>query len=330
MTAQGREHPGQQPGADDADLLVLDHANDLQTLRRYQETYAYDAGGNLQQISHQPLGAGPPGWTRNYHYATDSNRLLGTSLPGDPAGTFSAVYSHDAAGNMITMPHLAQLGWDHDQRFVFADRGGGGQVYFAYDATGRRIRKAYEHGGFVEERIYLDGYELYRNRNRTTSAVVLERQTLHVRDAGRPAVLVETKTIDTSIPGFTPTTRQRYQLADHLGSTAAELDPGGGVITYEEYLPYGGTSWQASTTRPGCTTTAPATTRHGSAAGPAPTPAASSMGSTSIATRATTPSASSIPTAARPSSKRGCESSGSDGRHGRTSAGYSALTIKGY
>ncbi|TMQ13274.1 MAG: toxin [Deltaproteobacteria bacterium] len=249
VTAQGREHPGQQPGADDADLLVLDHANDLQTLRRYQETYAYDAGGNLQQISHQPLGAGPPGWTRNYHYATDSNRLLGTSLPGDPAGTFSAVYSHDADGNMITMPHLAQLGWDHDQRFVFADRGGGGQVYFAYDATGRRIRKAYEHGGFVEERIYLDGYELYRNRNRTTSAVVLERQTLHVRDAGRPAVLVETKTIDTSIPGFTPTTRQRYQLADHLGSTAAELDPGGGVITYEEYLPYGGTSWQASSSR---------------------------------------------------------------------------------
>jgi RHS repeat-associated protein len=245
-TAQGREHPGQQPGAADADLLVLDHPNDLATLRRYQETYAYDAVGNLEQVSHQPLGTGPSGWTRVYHYATDSNRLLGTSLPGDAPGVFSAAYTYDAAGNMITMPHLAQLGWDHEQRFVLADRGGGGEVYFAYDASGQRVRKAYDHGGFVEERIYLDGYELYRNRNRTTGAVALERQTLHVRDAARVAVLVETKTIDTSIPGFTPTTRQRYQVANHLGSTAAELDASGGVITYEEYFPYGGTSWQAT------------------------------------------------------------------------------------
>jgi RHS repeat-associated protein len=246
VTAEGREHPGQQPGADDAELLVLDHPNDLQTLRRYLETYVYDAVGNLAQVSHQPLGAGPPGWTRAYRYATDSNRLLGTSLPGDAVGRFSAVYSHDAAGNMITMPHLAQLGWDHAQRLVFADRGGGGQVYFAYDAGGQRVRKAYEHGGFVEERIYLGDYEIYRNRNRSTGAVAMERQTLHVDDAARLAALVETKTIDTSIPGFTPTTRQRYQLANHLDSTAAELDDSGAVISYEEYFPYGGTSWQAS------------------------------------------------------------------------------------
>jgi RHS repeat-associated protein len=246
QNAEGREHPGQPPDADDADLLVLEHPNDLQTLRRYQETYAYDPVGNLEQLSHQPLGAGPPGWTRQYNYATDSNRLLGTSLPGDAAGTFSASYGYDAAGNMITMPHLAQLGWDHNYRFIFADRGGGGQVYFAYDAAGQRVRKSYEHGGFVEDRIYLDGYEVYRNRNRATGVVALERQTLHVNDATNATALVETKTLDTSIAGFTPTTRQRYQLATHLGSTATELDDTSAVITYEEYFPYGGTSWQAS------------------------------------------------------------------------------------
>ena len=96
-------------------------------------------------------------------------------------------------------------------------------MYFVYDATGQRVRKAYEHGGFVEERIYLDGFELYRNRNRSNGAVALTRETLHVVDAGQLAVLVETKTIDTSIPGFTPTTRQRYQVANHLGSTVSEL-----------------------------------------------------------------------------------------------------------
>ncbi len=246
VLAEGREHPGQQPAADDVPLLVLDHPNDLTAIRRYRETYAYDACGNLGQLSHQPLGAGPAGWTRRYHYAADGNRLLGNSLPGDADGTFSAMYSHDAGGNITAMPHLAQLGWDHNNVLRLADRGGGGQVYFACDGSGQRVRKSYEHGGFVEERIYLDDYELYRKRNRTTGQVELARDTLAVTDTARAIALVETKTVDTSIAGFTPTSRVRYQLGDHLGSTAMELDDAGAVISYEEYFPYGGTSWQAS------------------------------------------------------------------------------------
>jgi RHS repeat-associated protein len=245
VSAEGREHPGQQPTADDTPLLALDHPNDLGALRRYQETYAYDPVGNLLQVAHVPLGPGPEGWTRGYRYAADSNRLVGTRLPGDDDDTFSASYPHDAAGNMITMPHLAALQWDHAHRLQLADRGGGGQVHFAYDAGGQRVRKAYEHGGFVEERLYLGSYEVYRKRNRATGQLALERQTLDVAAAATVA-RVETKTIDTSLPGFTPTTRQRYQLADHLGSTATEFDDTGAVITYEEYLPFGGTAWRAT------------------------------------------------------------------------------------
>ena len=245
VTATGREHPGQQPTAADADLLVLDHGNDLQALRRYQESYAYDAVGNLVEVAHAPLGGGPSGWTRRYRYAADSNRLVATSLPGDADGTYTAGYSHDAAGNMTRMPHLVGLQWDHAQRLAHADRGGGGDVYFAYDAGGQRVRKAYDHGGFVEERVYLGGYEVYRKRNRATGQLALERQTLHV--AGDPTVaLVETKTLDTTLAGFTATTRLRYQLADHLGSTTTELDETGAVITYEAYFPYGGTAWHAA------------------------------------------------------------------------------------
>ena len=33
------------------------------------------------------------------------------------------------------------------------DKGGGGQVFFTYDASGQRVRKVWEHG-IVEERIY--------------------------------------------------------------------------------------------------------------------------------------------------------------------------------
>jgi RHS repeat-associated protein len=38
---------------------------------------------------------------------------------------------------------------------------------------------------------------------------------------------------------------QQYQLGDHLGSAILELDEAGGLISYEEYLPYGSTAYQA-------------------------------------------------------------------------------------
>ena len=244
--ALGREHPGQQPTDADSELLRLDHPSDLQALRRYRQTYAYDPAGNILAMAHAPLGGGPPGWTRAYAYAADSNRLLATSLPGDAPGTFSAAYTYDARGNMTSMPHLSTMRWDHADRLAAADRGGGGTVFFTYDATGQRARKAYEHGGLLEERIYLGGYEVYRKRNLATGAVSMERQTLHVADDAHRVALVETKTVDTTIPAFTPSTRLRYQLDNHLGSSCLELDATAAVITYEEYFPYGATSFHAA------------------------------------------------------------------------------------
>ena len=220
--AEGREHPGQQPTSADPEVLRLDHPNDLQALRRYRQQYTYDPAGNILAMAHAPLGGGPPGWTRAYSYAPDSNRLLATSLPGDAPGTFSAAYTYDARGNMTSMPHLSTMRWDHADRLASADRGGGGTVFFTYDATGQRARKAYEHGGLLEERIYLGGYEVYRKRNLATGEVSLERQTLHVADGAHRVALVETKTLDTSVPAFTPSTRLRYQLDNHLGSSCLE------------------------------------------------------------------------------------------------------------
>ncbi|HVK29951.1 MAG TPA: SpvB/TcaC N-terminal domain-containing protein, partial [Nocardioides sp.] len=242
VEAEGREHPGQQPIDVDPSRLRLSHPEDMQALRRYRELYAYDPAGNLTEMAHAPLGAGPPGWTRAYDYAAESNRLLATSAPGDAPGTRSHLYAHDAAGHMTAMPHLAAMEWDHARRLRRADRGGGGTVHFVYDGAGERVRKVYEHGANVDERIYLDGIELYRRRNAATGQIWLERQTLHVRDATDCIALVETKTVDLDTPGHTPTPRHRYQLSNHLGSAAMELDADAAVISYEEYLPYGGTA----------------------------------------------------------------------------------------
>lgn len=79
-----------------------------------------------------------------------------------------------------------------------------------------------------------------------TPTISIERQTLHVMDDQTRVAMVERKTIDTSVVGFTPTSRTRYQLDDHLGTACVEVDPTGAIISYEEHLPYGGVAYRAA------------------------------------------------------------------------------------
>ncbi|WP_234023143.1 RHS repeat-associated core domain-containing protein [Sorangium cellulosum] len=246
IEATGREHAGGLADVqrDQNDLLIqaLPHPNDAQALRNYTEKYVYDAVGNLLRMEHH-AGAGT--WIRRYAYEATSNRLVSTSMPGDPVdGPYSRTYAHDAHGNMTAMPHIAALTWDENDHVRSTNLGGGGVVYYTYDAAGQRVRKVWEHSGIIEERIYVGGYEVYRKRDAT--GLVLERQTLHVMDGARRVAMVETKTVDTSGP-FTVTPRVRYQLDNHLGSASLEVDGAGLVIGYEEYHPYGTTAyWSAS------------------------------------------------------------------------------------
>ena len=59
--------------------------------------------------------------------------------------------------------------------------------------------------------------------------------------------MVETKTVDTS-PGATGVGNAlwRFQLSNHLDSAMMELDEAAGVLTYEEYHPYGSTAFHSA------------------------------------------------------------------------------------
>ncbi|MFT3770203.1 MAG: SpvB/TcaC N-terminal domain-containing protein [Minicystis sp.] len=250
IESKGREQAGAnadvQRDQDDIPLMNLPHANDTNAVRNYTESYEYDAVGNILRMIHDS-GASTTSWTRNYDVATTSNRLLGTSVPGDDEDEFSATYGYDAHGNMTSMPHLSEIGWNFRDEMVSADKGGGGVVYFTYDSAGQRVRKVYEHSGLIEERIYLGGFEVYRKRVASTGVVELSRETLHVMDGVRRVALVETKTVDTAAGGaFTPTTVTRLQFGNHLGSAVLEADESGMVISYEEYHPYGTTAYQSA------------------------------------------------------------------------------------
>lgn len=249
LVAEGREHIGQvsQPETswNDAFRINLPHPNDGQAMRRYVERYSYDPVGNFLQLAHQATNGN---WTRGYSYDeasliepdAHSNRLSSVVVGGSEPQRFA----YDAHGNLAAMPHLGSMAWDHRDQLQQVDLGGGGTAYCVYDASGQRVRKVVEKNGgnLVEERITLGGFEVFRRRN-AAGTVLLERESLHVMDDRRRIALVETRTVGDEVE--VPVQLARYQLGNHLGSASLEVDADGQIITYEEYYPYGSTSYQA-------------------------------------------------------------------------------------
>jgi RHS repeat-associated protein len=270
VKATGREHlgqtgaalsPPQQVTSDDSFRTGLLQPGDGNAMGAYTETYGYDPVGNIATMSHQ---ASSGGWTRRYSYAEPSqilatetgNRLTATSLPGDPAnGPYRAACQHDAAGNMVQMPSLASLSWDEDDRLrstarVAAVGGATPQTaYYCYDAGRQRVRKvtdgqaaAGQQPARKAERIYLDGIEIYREYAADGTTITLERETLHVAAGDAAVALAETRLAGND---RAPAQLVRYQHTNLLGSAVLELDDQSNILSYEEYFPYGSTSYEA-------------------------------------------------------------------------------------
>ncbi len=239
--AAGREHAGQQvepaPSWSDAGRTGLPHPHDGQAMRRYTQAYGYDLVGNLTRMVHQ---AGGTGWTRTYQYSGPQldNRLTGTQVGAGP----TEPYQYNECGDIIAMPHLPLLGWDHQRRLALADRGGGGRAHYRYDAAGSRVRRtlARPNGTRASERIYLGGCELYREYDGTGETIELRRSTVHLTDGVRRIALMEVRHSGTDAA---PARLLRFTLDNHLDSAAVELDAAGQVLTYEEYYPFGATSF---------------------------------------------------------------------------------------
>lgn len=267
IQAKGREHIGSAetpwPTWDDRGRTSLQQPGNPQQMRNYTEKYYYDEVGNFEWIKHLASngnGTNQNNWTRSFTIDPDqsdptkkkSNQLVSCTV-GDQTKNFT----YDVHGNMTFMPHLPKMTWDFKDQLQSVDKNKedgectGCKVYFTYDASGQRVRKVMEQNNKpLNERMYVGGYEIYRkyksNDNDPTFTSILERESLHIMDDKQRIALVDTKTIDTDIPPKKlPETLIRYQFGNHLGSASLELDENADVISYEEYYPYGSTSYQA-------------------------------------------------------------------------------------
>jgi RHS repeat-associated protein len=273
IEATGREQLGLANGTplaptptsyNDVPRAGLPQPGDCKAMGIYDEQYQYDAVGNFVTFIHRDTNPANPGWSRAYSYketsllnATQvSNRLSTTTIAGNQP--LVEKYAYDPHGNMTAMPQLQQMQWDYADRLLMTQRQAvsatdedgtaakGQQTWYVYSANERARKATYSAAGvLIKQRFYLGNTETYQEYN-SSGNVTFERQTLHVMDDKQRITLIESVTIDSSaVATSLPATTQRYQFSNHLGTACLELDENGGVITYEEYYPFGSTSYQA-------------------------------------------------------------------------------------
>lgn len=262
IAATGREHAAQAAfslapaGGNYRDFPFVGaaHLHDPRALRNYRELYEYDPVGNFLRVRREA----PDGnFERDYDYDEPSlleschknNRLSRTTLR-DGSITLIESYRHDAHGNMTRMPHLPRMAWDFQDQLQITSRqvvneGAPEATYYVYDGMGKRVRKITlsEDGVRKDERLYLSSFEIYRSRD--SRGVLRQCETLHVMDDVQRIALVKTRTIEGNNDLHPSKSTIRYQLANHLGSGCLELNRDGALLTYEEYSPYGISTFQA-------------------------------------------------------------------------------------
>lgn len=253
IEASGREHEAmtachyRQESKKQTEFIQLTNQpiNNGRALSNYIEKYEYDASGNITLIDHTTLTRNLH-WMRDQSYDGQSNRLKSSNAGCADENTFDFLRHHDANGNIIGMPHLPDMKWNHQNQLVEVQLSIGpnpNKAYYQYDASGQRVRKTVTKNGKIEERIYIGAYEIYTERN--GGGVTFRRDTVHIfDDQNRNALIEEEKK---PADGTLVNSRVRYRLSNHLGSSQLEVDDSSDakIILYEEYYPYGETAYIA-------------------------------------------------------------------------------------
>ncbi|CAI8839096.1 RHS repeat domain-containing protein [Pseudomonas sp. IT-P291] len=209
---------------------------DPNQVAQYSQTFHYDAGGNLLELTH--VGAQAHG--RILTRAQYSNRCL-PERNGRPPTEAELATSFDANGNLRELQAGQSMDWDlrnqlSSVRPVVRADGNDDYERYLYDGGGQRVRKLRSSQTnartLVSEVRYLPGVEI-----RTHSG---SGEILHVINASSNSVQVLHWAAQK--PDDITNDQVRYSLNDHLQSSALELDQNADLISQEWYYPYGGTA----------------------------------------------------------------------------------------
>jgi len=184
----------------------------MSLLEPYHQTYTYDLGNNLINLTHQANSAP---WQQTITIHSNNNR-------GTETKPFATDF--DANGNLLTLNNIATLDWHYNNKLNKLNKKDKTTEYYVYDYQGKRVRTVLEVNQQTQnQRDYLPSLDISSNQN-----------TLHIT----AHILAETS--KNSI-------QTRYQLSSHLQSNTLEINDKAQTLSYEHYYPYGGTALIAGT-----------------------------------------------------------------------------------
>lgn len=217
--------------------------SNAQALVGFTERYAYDDSGNITEMRH--LRRGNTHWVRTQIYDSASNHLK-RSEAGCVGEGFDLQYNSN--GNLRNLSHVPILNWDDRNQLVSAKLSvaavNPNHAYYQYDALSTRVRKTVIRGAQLEQRLYFNGFDL--SLSWTGSTAHDRWESLHISDGSKVVCTIETQTAPTDAKTEMKVLT-RFQLSDHLRSTALELDDSTStrLISYEEFSPFGATTYIA-------------------------------------------------------------------------------------
>jgi RHS repeat-associated protein len=276
IEATGREHLGQSNkakpyGPSNRTQTGLQSPGDGRAMARYTESYFYDAVGNVLTLQHAGSDAAQTSWTREYSYkepsqidpSACSNRLSSTST-GSQTQEYRYEGNEGLTGNMTAMAHLPVMRWDYRDQFRASSRQhvSAGDTpettWYSYSGGGDRARKttdryavAGETPTLKSDRFYQGSFEVYREYGGDGHTTTLERTSIHIEANGHRIAIVELtndkkQAASAGAAEDIVVVLTRYQHSNQLGSSLLELDSDTQIVSYEEYFPYGSTSYQAT------------------------------------------------------------------------------------
>ncbi len=134
----------------------------MTSLEPYQQTYTYDTGNNLTNLSHQANGSA---WQQTLTIHPNSNR--GTENNNQN--------NFDANGNLLHLDNIANLEWYYNNTLNKLTKADKTTQYNIYDYQGNRVRTVIESGQQTQsQRDYLPALDISINQAKQQS------RTLHI------------------------------------------------------------------------------------------------------------------------------------------------------
>ncbi|KAF5544564.1 rhs repeat-associated core domain-containing protein [Fusarium napiforme] len=241
-----------------SDSLQRQLISDGSQMSRYTETYEYDKADNILKKTHRTEDRSAPDWIMSYGYkAIATSNLLEFTKVGKKTET----YGYDESGCMTSMSGFSKLEWDghhrlrasSQQRVTNESVTTGETTWYIYNSSGERVRKITNRlqtadmlvPSKLKETIYIGNCEIERVFEGDGLTARSEIRTSQITESSSPASplvsIEETNSGGSGSAGDVTKELLRYRMSANL-----ELDDTGGVVSYEEYTPFGTTTLQLS------------------------------------------------------------------------------------